>query len=181
MSTSTHFAWYTSPIGEILLTANGRALTGLHLLGRRSDATIEPGWIEGGAVLDAARAQLEAYFDGKTRDFDLPMDPGGTPFQRLVWDELCKIPYSETISYAELARRVGKDGAARAVGGANGRNPIGIIVPCHRVVAADGTLGGYGGGLDRKLWLLQHEAEALGRETPASWTAPTYAARKARG
>jgi methylated-DNA-[protein]-cysteine S-methyltransferase len=170
MST-THFAWYTSPIGEVLLTARNDALTGLDLLNRRSDRTIPADWIEGGKVLDGALAQLEAYFSGRSQDFDLPMEPSGTPFQRRVWDELSKIPYGETISYAELARRVGKAGAARAVGGANGRNPIGIIVPCHRVIAAGGTLGGYGGGLDRKLWLLQHEAEVAGREASPSWTA----------
>ena len=88
----------------------------------------------------------------------------GTPFQRRVWDELRRIPFGETISYAELARRVGQPGAARAVGSANGRNPIGLIIPCHRVIAADGGLGGYGAGLDRKRWLLRHEAEAAGQE-----------------
>ncbi|APW59285.1 methylated-DNA--[protein]-cysteine S-methyltransferase [Paludisphaera borealis] len=181
MSTSTHFAWHSSPIGDVLLTSRGGALTSLHMLGLRSETTISDDWIEGGTVLDAARAQLEAYFDGRARGFDLPMQTDGTPFQRRVWEELYKIPYSQTISYAELARRVGKDGAARAVGGANGRNPISIIVPCHRVIAADGTLGGYGGGLDRKLWLLQHEAETLGRDTPKSWTAPTASARRVRG
>jgi methylated-DNA-[protein]-cysteine S-methyltransferase len=84
----------------------------------------------------------------------------GTSFQRLVWEGLRAIPYGETISYAELARRIGRPGASRAVGSANGRNPISIVVPCHRVIAADGTLGGYGGGLDRKEWLLQHEIAA---------------------
>ncbi|MDR3619773.1 MAG: methylated-DNA--[protein]-cysteine S-methyltransferase [Paludisphaera borealis] len=181
MSTSTHFVWYLSPIGEILMTARDGALTSLYLHGRRSDATISDDWTEGGSILDAARSQLEAYFDGRSQDFNLPMEPDGTPFQRRVWEELGKIPYSETISYAELARRVGKPSAARAVGGANGRNPISVIVPCHRVIAADGTLGGYGGGLDRKLWLLQHEAETLGRDTPKSWTAPTASARRVRG
>ncbi len=115
MPNATHFAWHSCPVGEILLTARDGSLTSLHLLGRRSGVTISDDWIEGGSVLDAARAQLDAYFAGRSRGFDLPIRPDGTPFQRRVWDELCKIPYSETISYAELARRVGKDGAARAV------------------------------------------------------------------
>ena len=171
MSTSTRFAWCSSPVGEVFLTACDGALTGLHLFGRRADRLIPDDWTEGADVLDAARTQLDAYFEGGARSFDLPIRLEGTPFQRRVWGELCKIPYSQTISYAELARRVGNPAASRAVGGANGRNPISLIVPCHRVIAADGTLGGYGGGLDRKLWLLQFEAENLGREVPSSWTA----------
>ena len=96
------------------------------------------------------------------RAFDLPLRMTGTPFQKQVWQGLLTIPYGTTISYAELARRIGRPGASRAVGAANGRNPIGIIVPCHRVIGADGTLTGYGGGLDRKEWLISHEAGVLG-------------------
>ncbi len=101
------------------------------------------------------------------------MTLAGTPFQRRVWQELCTIPYGRAISYAELARRIGQPGSSRAVGGANGRNPISIIVPCHRVIAADGGLGGYGGGLDRKVWLLEHESEALARHP--GWRQPACA------
>ena len=118
----------------------------------------EAGWQRDDSVFQSVREQLEAYFEGELRDFELPLRMAGTPFQHLVWEGLRAIPYGETVSYAELARRIGRPGASRAVGSANGRNPIAIVVPCHRVIAADGTLGGYGGGLDRKEWLLQHEA-----------------------
>ena len=98
----------------------------------------------------ARSAQLTAYFEGELQSFNVAMTLAGTPFQKRVWQELCNIPYGRAISYAELARRIGQPGSSRAVGGANGRNPISIIVPCHRVIGADGGLGGYGGGLDRK-------------------------------
>jgi methylated-DNA-[protein]-cysteine S-methyltransferase len=102
-------------------------------------------------------AQLERYFAGKLEVFEIPLDLIGTPFQQSVWKELLTIPYGTTISYRELADRLGNPRAVRAVGGANGKNPVSIIVPCHRVVGADGDLVGYGGGIDRKRWLLQHE------------------------
>ena len=101
--------------------------------------------------------QLEAYFAGSRQTFDVPLALAGTDFQRRVWEGLLEIPYGHTMSYGELARRVGRPGASRAVGLANGRNPVAIIVPCHRVIGANGTLTGYGGGLDRKVWLLDHE------------------------
>jgi methylated-DNA-[protein]-cysteine S-methyltransferase len=118
-------------------------------------------WQRDDAALQAVRDQLKAYFNGRLHDFELPLRMVGTPFQHLVWEGLRAIPYGETVSYAELAIRIGRPGASRAVGSANGRNPISIVVPCHRVIAADGTLGGYGGGLDRKEWLLQHELAFL--------------------
>jgi methylated-DNA-[protein]-cysteine S-methyltransferase len=108
-------------------------------------------------MLDAARTQLDEYFAGARLEFDLPLDAQGTPFQRRVWTALAEIPFGQTISYAELARRVGDVKAVRAVGAANGRNPIPIIVPCHRVIGANGSLVGFGGGLERKQWLLEHE------------------------
>jgi methylated-DNA-[protein]-cysteine S-methyltransferase len=108
-------------------------------------------------LLEASR-QLQAYFAGERREFDLPLAPYGSDFQRRVWSALLEIPYGETISYLELARRLGDPRAVRAVGSANGRNPISIIIPCHRVIGADGSLVGYGGGLERKRWLLRHEA-----------------------
>ncbi len=109
--------------------------------------------------LQRAKRQLLEYFDGARRDFDLPLAPAGTPFQHRVWDELRRIPYGETISYGELARRIGRPTASRAVGAANGRNPLAIVVPCHRVIGADGTLTGYGGGLPVKETLLAHERD----------------------
>jgi methylated-DNA-[protein]-cysteine S-methyltransferase len=149
-----------SPIGPLRLTARGAALTGLYLP-------------EGGDTPDLSAAvaaprdrtlrevadQLDAYFAGERRSFDLALAPEGTPFQRLVWDQLLAIPFGVTMSYGELARRCGRPHGARAVGTANGRNPIAIIVPCHRVIGADGSLTGYGGGLPTKRWLLQHEGQ----------------------
>ena len=146
-----------SPIGQLLLTSNGDALTGLymdpHLRGPRPGG----GWRRDPTALRNARQQLQAYFGRELFAFDLPLAPAGTEFQRRVWKALCTIPFGQTISYGEQARRVGNGAAARAVGAANGRNPISIIVPCHRVIGADGSLTGYGGGLPRKRWLLEHE------------------------
>ena len=102
--------------------------------------------------------QLTAYFSGDLQQFELRLAPHGTEFQKKVWQELCRIPFGASISYGELARRIGQPTASRAVGLANGRNPISIIVPCHRVIGANGTLTGYGGGIERKKWLLEHEA-----------------------
>jgi methylated-DNA-[protein]-cysteine S-methyltransferase len=110
-----------------------------------------------GAVLEATRAQLAEYFAGRRTTFDLPLAPRGTPFQLRVWEALRGIPYGRTISYLDLARRVADDKATRAVGAANGRNPLPIVVPCHRVIGADGSLVGFGGGIARKRWLLSHE------------------------
>jgi methylated-DNA-[protein]-cysteine S-methyltransferase len=142
-----------SPLGDLLLVGDGRALTGLYM-----GAAPEPGWeCDPAAFGDAAR-QLRAYFAGQLREFDLPLAPGGTPFQQKVWAALREIPYGETVTYAELAAAVGREGAARAVGAANGRNPISVVVPCHRVIGAGGALTGYGGGLRRKRLLLDLEA-----------------------
>ncbi len=110
-------------------------------------------------LVDALRRRLDAYFEGRPVAFDLPLAPAGTPFQQSVWNALCGIPYGETVSYAEIARRVGRPSAVRAVGAANGRNPIAILIPCHRVIGADARLVGYGGGLERKAWLLRHEGQ----------------------
>lgn len=147
-----------SPIGPLTLTAEDGYLTGLHMHDQRhapaqvADAVRDDAWFT-----DIIR-QLEAYFDGQLTEFQIPMKLDGTDFQQRVWSQLCAIPYGETISYGELARRVDNPKASRAVGLANGRNPIAVIIPCHRVIASDGRLGGYGGGLDRKTWLLDLEA-----------------------
>jgi methylated-DNA-[protein]-cysteine S-methyltransferase len=148
-----------SPIGQLLLQTDGVSLTGLYMdvPGRpirrmddwQEDATAGP--------LPEAVRQLEEYFAGNRRNFDLPLHLNGTEFQRRVWRALTEIPYGETWSYGELAKRIGNPNASRAVGLANGRNPIAILVPCHRVIGADGSLTGYGGGLQRKQWLLAHE------------------------
>ena len=156
------FCTHPSPVGELLLTWGGRALTGLYMDPHKWGPERGPDWREDAAPFAAAREQLDAYFAGELAEFDLPLAPEGTEFQRRVWDALRRIPYGKTVSYAELARMIGKSEAVRAVGAANGRNPISIIIPCHRVIGADGSLVGYGGGLERKRWLLQHEAVAAG-------------------
>lgn len=137
----------------ILAAREDGALTHLQFVHR---FTPPDHWLEDVARFDAARRQLDEYFAGKRRRFDLPLAPAGTDFQRRVWWALLAIPYGEAISYGELARRVGKPRAARAVGAANGANPIAIIIPCHRVVGASG-IGGYAGGLDIKRHLLALE------------------------
>jgi methylated-DNA-[protein]-cysteine S-methyltransferase len=155
---TVYFTTFASPIGDLVLTSDGASLTGLHMGG-----TPEPGWTEDAAPLRPAVRQLAAYFAGELQKFDLPLRLDGTPFQKKVWAALRKIPYGTTISYAELGTRVCTARAARAVGSANGKNHVAVIVPCHRVIAADGTLGGFGGGLWRKEWLLNHERDVLGK------------------
>lgn len=154
MNAFTHFE---SPIGRLLLTTDGMALTGLYMEPSRKAQATE-GWLNDptGPLAEAVR-QLSEYFAGKRREFDLPLRLQGTAFQQRVWRELTEIPYGETWSYGQLAKRIDKPSASRAVGLANGRNPISILVPCHRVIGADGSLTGYGGGLERKQWLLAHE------------------------
>jgi methylated-DNA-[protein]-cysteine S-methyltransferase len=149
-----------SPIGPLTIVAEDGAITALYMDMQRHAPGAEafglPGDLGDEPFATAAR-QLDAYFAGQLTDFDLPLAPAGTEFQRRVWDGLRAIPYGQTVSYGELARRVGNPAASRAVGLANGRNPIAIVVPCHRVVGTDGSLTGYGGGLDRKRYLLALE------------------------
>ncbi|HZT64486.1 MAG TPA: methylated-DNA--[protein]-cysteine S-methyltransferase [Acidimicrobiales bacterium] len=151
-----------SPIGPLTLVAEDGVLVGLHMHDQRHAPA--PGSIgcpsddPNDGALGRARRQLEEYFAGDRCSFDVDVRLDGTPFQQRVWEALRSIPYGEIISYGELAARVGRPGAARAVGLANGRNPVAIIVPCHRVIGANGSLTGYGGGLERKQWLLGLEA-----------------------
>ena len=159
----THTVLHGTPMGALTLVAAGDALTGLYMTDQRH----RPPQESFGAPADPAEepfagtiAQLRAYFRGELTTFDLPLALRGTPFQRRVWAALRTIPYGRTMSYGELAARLGVPSAARAVGLANGRNPVGIIVPCHRVVGANGSLTGYGGGLDRKQRLLDFERGA---------------------
>jgi methylated-DNA-[protein]-cysteine S-methyltransferase len=160
-ASTVHTTTVDSPVGPLTLTSVDGRLTGLHMVDQAHSPTERDHWVEQPGVFRDAVAQLQAYFAGELRTFDLPLDMIGTPFQRRVWEALRAIPYGETWSYAELARAVGSPGASRAVGLANGRNPVGIIVPCHRVIGANGSLTGYGGGLPRKAWLLDHERAAL--------------------
>lgn len=152
------YCHFESPIGRLLLTSDGTALTGLYMEPSRKSQSTE-GWLHDANVgpLAATVRQLSEYFTGTRRGFELPLRLLGTAFQQRVWRELTEIPFGETWSYGQLAKRIGKPSASRAVGLANGSNPIALIVPCHRVIGADGTLTGYGGGLERKRWLLAHE------------------------
>lgn len=171
------FHYYPSPLGLLLLTSDGESLTGLYLpdhkggpapsagndprpgsdVQRRSEMSAAV-WQHDPEQFGAVCEQLAAYFTGELREFHLSLAAAGTGFQQRVWRELSRIPFGESISYGELACRIGNPAASRAVGRANGQNPISIIVPCHRVIGANGALTGYGGGIDRKRWLLEHEA-----------------------
>jgi len=158
---TTFHTTYQSPVGPLLLMSDGQSLTGLHTDSDKHRPAKRPDWIEkdSAAPFAEVKKQLDAYFRGRLTEFDLALAPQGTEFQLRVWRELRGIPYGETISYAELARRIGNSKASRAVGMANSRNPISIIVPCHRVIGADNSLTGYAGGLERKRMLLVHEAK----------------------
>jgi methylated-DNA-[protein]-cysteine S-methyltransferase len=161
MTTYTHIP---SPVGELLLVGDGSVLSGVYMEEHRRGPAVDPAWQRDDSAFPDARAQLAEYFAGERREFDLALDPVGTAWQRRVWDELTRIPYGQTASYGELAAIVCTPAAARAVGAANARNPISIVVPCHRVVGAAGRLTGYAGGVERKRWLLDHERGALGLE-----------------
>lgn len=147
-----------SPLGELLLLGQDGVLHGLHMQAGRHPIRIQASWIRDDEAFADVRAQLEEYFAGTRDRFEVKMQMDGTAFQRTVWHELTQIPYGETISYGELARRIGRPDRARAVGTANGQNPIAVIVPCHRVIGANGKLVGYGGGLDNKRRLLELES-----------------------
>ncbi|TDT31583.1 methylated-DNA-[protein]-cysteine S-methyltransferase [Streptomyces sp. BK208] len=149
-----------SPYGALTLVAEDGALCGLYMTDQRHRPAEETFGVRDEHPFAEAEEQLEAYFTGELKDFTLGLRLNGTPFQRTVWEQLRKIPYGETRSYGELAAALGNPAASRAVGLANGRNPVGIIVPCHRVVGASGDLTGYGGGLERKRRLLDFERGA---------------------
>jgi len=156
----THFE---SPVGPLLLSADEQGLRAIRFAVRGRPASPDPGWVEDPRPFRKASGQLDRYFAGELREFDLTLAPEGTPFQLEVWRALRRIPYGRTISYGELARRVGRPDASRAVGAANGRNPLPIVVPCHRVIGADGSLTGFGGGLPIKRALLELEGARTAR------------------
>jgi methylated-DNA-[protein]-cysteine S-methyltransferase len=154
-----------SPVGELLLTSDGSHLTGLYFAPHHEGS-------EGTGpdrILERAANQLRAYFAGDGRAFDIPLRFEGTPFQTRVWQLLQAIPYGETVSYATLAKRAGAPNGARAAGGAVGSNPISIIIPCHRVIGSNGRLTGFGGGIPRKQWLLEHEKAIAGLPFSSEW------------
>src|SRR5688500_4066257 len=155
-------------IGALLLVADTAGLVRILFAGTWSPADVGPHWREGGAVVDATALQLGEYLAGTRRTFDLPLHPLGTPFQRRVWDALVAIPYGTTPSYGALARAIGTPDAVRAVGAANGANPLPIVVPCHRVIGSNGKLTGFGGGLPLKRKLLALEGAGPGDDTQLS-------------
>ena len=159
------FCYVESPIGRLTLTSDGAALTGLYMGTPAKRPAFGKEWVQNGTAgpLPMVVRQLKEYFAGSRRKFDLPLSMLGTDFQQRVWRALTEIPYGETLSYGQLAKRIGNPSASRAVGLANGRNPIAVIVPCHRVIGADGSLTGFGGGLPRKRWLLAHEGMPVTR------------------
>ena len=151
-----------TPVGPLLLSGTADALTGLYFTRGKKAREPDPQWQEAPSVFDRVIAQLEEYFAGHRQVFDLTLRPSGTTFQCAVLDALLEIPYGTTRSYSEIACRVGRPKAVRAVGTANGRNPIAIIIPCHRVIGANGSLAGFGGGLDAKQTLLDIEQRQRG-------------------
>ena len=155
------FTYLSSPIGSLLLAADNNGLREITFPKKGAPASPQPAWIENSSAFIDPIRQLRAYFAGELESFDLPLAPQGTPFQQKVWDELLNIPYGETISYGQLAKHIGNPNASRAVGLANGSNPIPIIIPCHRVIGSNGRLTGYGGGLPIKEKLLALERRQL--------------------
>ena len=156
--------WYTlldTPFGALCIAGTGQGLTHVEFQDGERPLRPQPEWQEDQGVLDEARRQLRAYFEGRRQRFTLPVAPEGTPFQQRVWRELQEIPWGTTTTYREIAERLGQPGAVRAVGYANGRNPVAIVIPCHRVVGANGRLTGYAGGIATKRRLLQHEGALL--------------------
>ncbi|HET9576821.1 MAG TPA: methylated-DNA--[protein]-cysteine S-methyltransferase [Usitatibacter sp.] len=153
------YATFTTRLGAVYATLEGDGLTGIHFEGGRHAPQISPAWKldADAAPLVACRRQLDEYLAGSRRAFELPLAPRGTPFQVRVWDEIARIPFGATLTYSRLAERIAAPHAVRAAGAATGRNPLSIIVPCHRVVGSGGSLTGYAGGLERKLALLELE------------------------
>ena len=155
------YTWYESPVGPLLLAGSRAALRHVSFSAGKHAVAIDPHWTEDRETFTEVIRQLTEYFAGERKTFTLELDPPGTEFQRSVWAELREIPYGETISYKQLAERIRKPKAVRAVGAANGANPIPIIIPCHRVIGHDGGLTGFGGGLPLKKRLLELESRQL--------------------
>jgi methylated-DNA-[protein]-cysteine S-methyltransferase len=163
---SRYFSELDSPIGPLLLLGDEHVLTGLYMREHRHQPPVPVGCVENARPFREVREQLRQYFAGRLQTFEVTVAGEGSAFQKSVWSALTQIPFGATESYGALARRIGNPSASRAVGLANGKNPISIIVPCHRVIGANGSLTGYGGGLERKRWLLEHERRygAFGQE-----------------
>ena len=147
--------YYISPAGMLRILANDNGITSVHFVKDELPGTDV--MLMSNPIIDTCVAQLDAYFSRQCKTFSIPLDPQGTYFQKKVWSELQKIPYGRTVSYLQIAKALGDPNKIRAVGGANGKNPIAIIIPCHRVIGSDGSLTGYAGGMDKKRWLLKFE------------------------
>jgi methylated-DNA-[protein]-cysteine S-methyltransferase len=160
MSEQVYYTHLASPIGKLLLLSDGEKLTGIQFP-RNQSKSVPADWKRDAGPFDEVIRQLRAYFAGELTEFDVPLNLQGSPFERKVWSMLCKIPYGKTVSYGHIAGKIGQPKAFRAVGLANGKNPIPIIVPCHRVIGSNGSLTGFGGGLPLKRWLLEREGVEL--------------------
>ena len=160
-----------SPLGKLVLESDGDSIISIHITAVDEtvmDSLPDANDLHIPACLELCKMQLREYFDGARDLFDLPLSPAGTPFQKKVWDALLQIPFGQTISYQELAKRLGDPKVIRAAGSANGKNPIAIVIPCHRVIGSNGDLVGYAGGLENKKWLLDHEQKCSGQSTQLS-------------
>lgn len=164
MATTNCYSLCASPLGELVLCGDGERVTGVYLPEHQGWRGIEAQWQRTDAPFEHIRAQLAEYFVGKRQQFDVPLKLVGTPFQKRVWQELQRIPFGHTITYGQLATRLGQPTASRAVGYANGKNPVSILVPCHRVIGASGKLTGYAGGVEKKSWLLDWERQLAGKK-----------------
>jgi methylated-DNA-[protein]-cysteine S-methyltransferase len=159
-----------SPLGALLVTRDDGGITGLYLPTGKNAVAPAPSWVPDDAAFADIRGQVAEYFSGRRQNFVLPLNPTGTAFQRTVWLALREIPYGQTTSYGRTAAAIGHPNASRAVGLANGQNPISIVVPCHRVIGANGSMIGYGGGIEAKRWLIAHEAHHAGHTLIADHT-----------
>lgn len=151
-------AYFDSPLGTIELFATEKGISSLYFVSEKKNGQSE------NSILSKGIKQLNEYFGKKRKEFTLPLDLRGTEFQKKVWNELLKIPFGKTVSYLHIAKKIGDENSTRAVGNANGKNPVSIIVPCHRVIGADGNLIGYGGGIEKKKWLLEFEGALIQKE-----------------
>ncbi len=167
-----NFTHHDSPIGRLLLVSDEQGLRQIGFPAGKNTPMPEENWHEKDAAFNEEHAQLNAYFDGKLTRFNLKLAPRGTEFQQSVWTALQNVGYGTTCSYRDIAKSLGKPGASRAVGSANGKNPIPIVIPCHRIIGSDGTLTGFGGGLMTKQWLLSHETGAQSLFPFDEWLSP---------
>jgi len=167
-----YYSQYLSPIGTLLLVGDGENIHKIVFPDDRRPTEPDESWQSNGSAFTELKRQLDAYFAGTLKEFDVSLAPAGTEFQRSVWDALANVGYGTTCSYREIANAIGNPSACRAVGAANGANPIPIVIPCHRIIGTNGTLTGFAGGLLTKHWLLSHESGELSLFPFEEWSAP---------